>query len=129
MTEESGLPQQMLYHLQNSIGYTMEEIAHMAGYSHLNYFRKVLKASKGIRPDKFKKPSSQYGFVREVLETPGIFLFPRNLVTPNRRTEKEPVQKPAFRLAHCFRESASSRTLTKNYNIHNPPCPNDLNDR
>ena len=104
----------------------MEEIAHMAGYSHLNYFRKVLKASKGIRPDKFKKPSSQYGFVREVLETPGIFLFPRNLVTPNRRTEKEPVQKPAFRLAHCFRESASSRTLTKNYNIHNPLLPQPL---
>lgn len=62
------------------------ERSHMAGYSHPNYFRKVFKAPKGIRPDKFKKPSSQYGFVREVLETPGIFLFPRNLVTPNRRT-------------------------------------------
>lgn len=57
--------------------YTMQEIAQMVGYSNNNYFGKVFKASKGITPDKFKKQSSQYDFVRAVYETPRHIFIPR----------------------------------------------------
>lgn len=57
--------------------YTMQEIAQMVGYSNNNYFGKVFKASKGITPDKFKKQSSQYDFVRAVYETPRHIFIPQ----------------------------------------------------
>lgn len=50
--------------------YTMQEIAEMVGYANNNYFGKVFKAAKGISPDKFKKQSHQYDFVRAIYETP-----------------------------------------------------------
>lgn len=59
--------------------YTMQEIAQIVGYSNNNYWGKVFKASKGITPDKFKKQSSQYDFVRAVYKTPRHIFIPQEL--------------------------------------------------
>ena len=56
--------------LTTNIDYTMQDIARMVGYSNNNYFGKVFKSTKGVSPDKFKKQSNQYDFVRAVYETP-----------------------------------------------------------
>lgn len=56
--------------------YTMQDIAHMVGYSNNNYFGKVFKATKGITPDSFKKQSTHYDFVRAVYETPHHIFTP-----------------------------------------------------
>lgn len=56
--------------LTTNSNYTIQDIARMVGYSNNNYFGKVFKASKGITPDKFRKQSTRYDFVREVYETP-----------------------------------------------------------
>lgn len=49
--------------------YTIQEIAHMVGYSNDNYFGKVFRASKGLPPDAFRKQSNHYDFMRTVYET------------------------------------------------------------
>ena len=49
--------------------YTLQEIAEMVGYSNNNYFGKVFRAEKGISPDKYRKQTTQYDFVRSVSET------------------------------------------------------------
>ncbi|MBD5395782.1 MAG: AraC family transcriptional regulator [Lachnospiraceae bacterium] len=56
--------------LTTNSDHTIQDIARMVGYSNNNYFGKVFKASKGITPDKFRKQSTQYDFVRVVYETP-----------------------------------------------------------
>lgn len=50
--------------------HTMQDIAQMVGYSNNNYFGKVFRAAKGVSPDRFKKQSNQYDFVRAIYETP-----------------------------------------------------------
>lgn len=62
--------------LTTNSDYTMHDIAHMVGYSNNNYFGKVFKAAKGITPDKFKKQSTHYDFVRAVYETPHHIFTP-----------------------------------------------------
>lgn len=49
--------------------YSLQEIAHMVGYSNNNYFGKVFKSVKGISPDAFRKQASHYDFVHAVYET------------------------------------------------------------
>lgn len=49
--------------------YTIQEIAHMVGYSNDNYFGKVFRASKGLPPDAFRKQSNHYDFMCTVYET------------------------------------------------------------
>lgn len=56
--------------LMTNSNYTMQEIAKMVGYSNNNYFGKVFRTVKGISPDKYKKQSGHYDFVRAVYETP-----------------------------------------------------------
>ena len=55
--------------LMTKTDYTLQEIAEMVGYSNNNYFGKVFRAEKGISPDKYRKQSNQYDFVRSVSET------------------------------------------------------------
>ena len=55
--------------LMTKTDYTLQEIAEMVGYSNNNYFGKVFRAEKGISPDKYRKQTTQYDFVRSVSET------------------------------------------------------------
>lgn len=55
--------------LMTNSDYTLKEIAEMVGYSSNNYFGKVFKAEKGISPDKYRKQTAKYDFVRAVYET------------------------------------------------------------
>lgn len=57
--------------------YTIDDIAHMVGYSNNNYFGKVFKASKGITPDRFRKQSNHHDFVRTIYETPKQTYIPK----------------------------------------------------
>lgn len=55
--------------LMTNTDYTMEEIAHLVGYSNNNYFSKVFRAEKGMPPHQYQKQCTRYDFVRAVYET------------------------------------------------------------
>lgn len=56
--------------LTTNSNYTIQDIAHMVGYSNNNYFGKVFKSAKGITPNEFRKQSNQYDFVRHIYDEP-----------------------------------------------------------
>lgn len=61
--------------LTTNTDFTLMDIAHMVGYDNDSYFGKVFKSVKGISPDKFRKQSNQYDFVRTIYETPRHVCF------------------------------------------------------
>lgn len=58
--------------LTTKTDYTISDIARMVGYANDNYFGKVFKACKKTTPDRFKKQSTHYDFIRAVYENPHV---------------------------------------------------------